>query len=81
MGPSREIKSVPIILLNCSRKRFRFLTAKQMQPGTVIERCEGSSPSSPPKFYVGNGEMVDATVSKNRNLLKLGLISANQNTL
>ena len=52
-----------------------------MQPETVIERCEGSSPSSPPKFYVGNGEMVDATVSKNRNLLKLGLISANQNTL
>jgi hypothetical protein len=29
MGPSREIKTVPIILLNCSRKRFRFLTAQQ----------------------------------------------------
>ena len=52
------------------KRRFRFLTAHQMQPGTGIERCEGSSPSSPPNNrYEGNGEMVDAPVSKNRNLL------------
>lgn len=43
-----------------------------MQPGTVIERCEGSSPSSPPKFYVGNGEIGRRDSKQKQEPVKLG---------